>query len=635
MDVIGSIAFLPIAVATRAIQARDHLLFQEFVPFSTFVYHLASSKAADSDVRKFMTERSWRPLRDLVNLYLLPPYMERAEGDRDLDDLQDFALFIFKIFQELMKASFDKNDISAFQVILMEFGRLFERFSTETTYPNSQMMKLHLQLLNDDEAGRTRLQAKLERQLKKEEVSRRIALAREQVLFGLAAHIFDKLFQAPADADRRQFFTEIEAALPHDLEHFTDVFVSTEDHSVSSYWGWSFWDSVADGKAHFVDVHSKPNRLYCVRALRLLSLLQPEAIERVNLKNLGYLANEGNSQGLPAMLQQIRSESERWQGILSPVELGQIDSLLELLEKARSADAVAEREAVIAAEIDSGKIAEFKANLLEAFQTSGRLRPLMQRLDAFQDLSQGAPTTRILSYGFNQLEDKGAFIVQSRISYSAWGESYGRGLSQAEDEIAFDKMTKNAATHDAVQRREFISKIEQHLIASKAKNPVVIQSFRSALEFGGINGADAFIPSYRKDCPGTSLNDLNGFVGVLKLGGQSVPVFDLLVRREDLKDKVLLIDLPRYVRWKQLPPIDAANEEEYRLGFLMVRVVDLNKDNERRQKIINEGPDWLREQSDPEKYLRSRVVVNVFEKFKIEIVDREAGICIAVDDDNS
>src|ERR1700691_3918911 len=174
MDVIGSIAFLPIAVATRAIQARDHLLFQEFVPFSTFVYHLASSKAADSDVRKFMTERSWRPLRDLVNLYLLPPYMERAEGDRDLDDLQDFALFIFKIFQELMKASFDKNDISAFQVILMEFGRLFERFSTETTYPNSQMMKLHLQLLNDDEAGRTRLQAKLERQLKKEEVSRRI-----------------------------------------------------------------------------------------------------------------------------------------------------------------------------------------------------------------------------------------------------------------------------------------------------------------------------------------------------------------------------------------------------------------------------------------------------------------------------
>ena len=100
--------------------------------------------------------------------------------------------------------------------------------------------------------------------------------------------------------------------LTADLDQLTKIFVSTEEHATSDYWGWSFWDSVADGRAHFIDMHTKRNRLYCVRALQLLALLKPEAIGHVKLLGLGYLAVEGNPIGLPAMLQNINSQLEQW-----------------------------------------------------------------------------------------------------------------------------------------------------------------------------------------------------------------------------------------------------------------------------------------------------------------------------------
>ena len=107
-----------------------------------------------------------------------------------------------------MKTSFDEKDISAFKVMIKEFTNLFERLTSEDTYPKSQMMELRLKHMQDDEAGGLRLQDQLDRQRKKEEVSQCIALAREQVLFGLGSHILDKLFVAPSNPNLKLFFSK-------------------------------------------------------------------------------------------------------------------------------------------------------------------------------------------------------------------------------------------------------------------------------------------------------------------------------------------------------------------------------------------------------------------------------------------
>jgi hypothetical protein len=632
-DVISSIAFLPIAVATRAIQAHDHLLFQEFAPFATFIYSLGAQKPLDSSVRAFMTDRSWRYLKNLADFYILPP-VQRMDTNVDYGELTDFALFTSRVFQDLLKASFTNQDFSAFQVMLREFVQLFQRFTAETAHPRAALLELQLQLpqIQEDEVARSRLQAQLERQRNREESARRIALARDQVIFGLAAYILDKDIQAQGDPSIQRFFSTIETHLPSDLEQFAAVFESTRDFSVSDYWGWSQWDMVADGQAHFIDLFTNPNRLFCVRALRILAGLSTEAIDRVNLQKLGFLANENNPQGLPATLEAIRSHPEMWQDILSEPELGQIDTLLEILRRARIAEAEAERDAVISAEIDPARLARFKAGVLEGFKSNGRLRPLMQKLQIFRDYSDQGARPRIPSWGFNQLDDKGAFIDQSRVSYGDWGEAYGRGLAQAEDDIGFAAMVENAGIREQIRLRDLMATIDRHVSEQKVSDPIVIQTLNAAFEMEWLNQSSFFIPNYRRDCPQTSLNDLRGFMGVLKFQNQFVPVFDLFVQRQEVTNKLLLADLARYAVFQQFSPIENADDEEYKVDNVLVRVLDLNQRDAQRNKMLQDNPEWLRGQADPERYLRSHVIVNVFEKFKVKVVDQKCGICISIPD---
>lgn len=72
------------------------------------------------------------------------------------------------------------------------------------------------------------------------------------------------------------------------------------------------------------------------------------------------------------------------------------------------------------------------------------------------------------------------------------------------------------------------------------------------------------------------------------------------------------------------------NELTYADGQLQIRVVDLNADAKRRDEILAQKPDWLTNEADLAGYLRGRVLVNVFEKFQIEILDASQAACLTV-----
>ena len=63
---------------------------------------------------------------------------------------------------------------------------------------------------------------------------------------------------------------------------------------------------------------------------------------------------------------------------------------------------------------------------------------------------------------------------------------------------------------------------------------------------------------------------------------------------------------------------------------LLIRVVDLNADAERRNEILNEKPPWLGQEMNPEAYLRGRVLVSVSEKFHIEVLDANQAVRLTV-----
>ncbi len=79
-DVIGKITYLPFAIATRAVIAGDHLLYQEFLKFTPFIYSLGAEKL-NTRVRSYMIERAWRYLRELTDFYIQSPLSEEDPDD--------------------------------------------------------------------------------------------------------------------------------------------------------------------------------------------------------------------------------------------------------------------------------------------------------------------------------------------------------------------------------------------------------------------------------------------------------------------------------------------------------------------------------------------------------------------------
>jgi hypothetical protein len=256
----------------------------------------------------------------------------------------------------------------------------------------------------------------------------------------------------------------------------------------------------------------------------------------------------------------------------------------------------------------------------------------MLKLGALTTELSDKPRTKIPSWGFNQLDDKGAFVSNYRVSYPGWGENYGQGLAQAEDKFSFEAFIKGAATKLTTDKEALFRTIEKAIKDAKLEAPIVVHSLLTQLEFVYLKQNDIFIARYRQDCPKTSVSDVSGFSGVLRLSEHTVPVISLFIPDQDIKGRLLVADLPRFAQCKQYLPIDKAGDEQYVHDSIFIRIRDLNSDDEFREKIMREDPEYLRKLTDKDRYLRTRVVVNVFEKFKTEIIESHAGVIIEVRD---
>jgi hypothetical protein len=89
----------------------------------------------------------------------------------------------------------------------------------------------------------------------------------------------------------------------------------------------------------------------------------------------------------------------------------------------------------------------------------------------------------------------------------------------------------------------------------------------------------------------------------------------------------VVANFAKFLSWTQYSPVEEDDKQEDVSGFLYVKVADLNADEARRQKLIAENPDWLKKEAEPDRFLRTRTIVNVYEKLSIVIDDGKQAIC--------
>ncbi|MDR3528104.1 MAG: hypothetical protein P4L57_12580 [Rhizomicrobium sp.] len=545
------------------------------------------------------------------------------------DDIRDYAMQGFRVYQDLIHAAGTRRDLESVRFTFDAFNGSFERFLERPAADNAAILALQMEGVDSDEE-RAVLQGRLATARTLQAVADSFNAAKRQIAFMLTAKFLEQLLQDddPASRDIYEFLTR---HLPQGLAELTHTFKSVSDRDADDDWGWHWWDFNPDGRVHNVDSTSRPNRLFVVRSLQILADLG----EQVALpalphdEDLVWLFDENNGTGVPAMVKDVQAQWDKYSKVLSTAALAQADQLLGLLAESKKAQEAEREKRLIESPLSPQKVAAFKENVVSAVQKESNVRALASRLGIYCDRTSERPGKDVPSWGYNQLDDKGAFIDDWHVSFSGWGEAYGRGMAQTEQQRFLGDIVKGAGLNATV-KGGIVSTIEKHFKASHFEKPIILHSLTHTFEFSEIGQNKLFVPKYSAECPRTILTGLDGYSGVLRLGGADVPVFSIFAQAAELRNKVIIAEMQKYIRWNQFSPADENGEDGDILDFVYIKVADLNADNVRREKLLTDNPAWLHEKADKEGFLRAHTVVNVYEKLSFEIANANSAICLSV-----
>lgn len=631
--ILLSVAYLPIAIAIRAIKFKDQYLFQEFIRFPVQLYYLAN-RETEGDLKELMIDRSWRHLKEMSDYYIENQLKRKVDDVESVKQYAEFTTPLFQAFQDLLKASFDKKDFESFSIFLEQYSKIYNKFEADYEHHSSEYLEQSLIWITEKDQQEL-MHKKIEVQREREKTATDIKQKKQQIIFGLSGYIFETLRKDSTNSVVRKFYDEISKRLPTQLPTLTALYQSARTFEAGRLWNWDNWESIPDGEVHIIDVHSKLDRLYCVKALQVLAPMTNDSIMQITLptsRDFAFLVEDRTGgHTIIAMLNEIQTSPEHWSYVLDETAVSKIDPLKKLLQEAKDEQEKNEDQYLQTVEVNPIKFEEFKAKIKESFYSTARLRFVADKLGIYNKLLSEVPGKTVPSWGYNQLDNKAAFIENWHVHYGGWGDTYGDGLANSEDQLIFEQIVESVGVKKVIKKDGIVVEIEKAITEHKMINPVIIQTLEYLFEYDSIKRPNLFIEKYRRDCPKTPFSDLRSFIGVFKLGDRNVPVIDIFVRDKKLENTIIVTDLEKLGTFNQYAPIDKPEDAKDQYDVFFLRVDDLNKDVEQRNKILERNPDWLEKYSDKEGHLKSCVVVRLYEKFKFEIKDPNAGVCINIE----
>lgn len=629
-SIIRTVAYLPVAIAIRAINYGDQYVYQEFLRFPSMLYWL-SLGVEDEELKKFMVDRSWRHLKEMSDYYIENQLRRKANKPEQIEKYAEFTIPLFSAFQNLMKSAFEKKDIDAFNAFLESFTGMYEHFEFDDGY-TAEHIRNQIQW-TDDPADKKILEEKLALQEARDKVAKDIETKKQQIVFGLCAFIFDKYKNDSGNQTLKENYESISAKLPSDIVELTKLYDSSRNFDTERFWNWDDWEMIADGRVHIIDFSSKLDQLFTVKALLILQSLSDTQIAAISLppsRDLAFMAEDRNdNRTLMSLIKKISENQAEWSFVLPQPAIDKVSALKALLEKVKADQESKEREFIKTVAISENKLKEFNEKIIDAFGEGSDLRKISNKLGAYSDKTSEKVGTTVPSIGYNQIDRKEAFIENWYVHYGGWGDQYGTGMARSEDQIVFEQMVNGLENQKNISKANIITEISEYVRASDFKNFIVIHTLGHITSYE-IKQNPAFFDRYRRDCPTSILSGMDRHSGVLKIDDKVIPVVELFINQPSLKNKILIIDLEKFIAWTQYSPVDNVADEQFKDDIFFIKVVDLNIDDEQRNKIMTENPAWLNAHVDKEGYLRQHVVVKVYEKFKIEIKNPKAGICFTV-----
>jgi hypothetical protein len=423
--------------------------------------------------------------------------------------------------------------------------------------------------------------------------------------FGLAAWILFDYSDGRRESDEAvRYMNALD--LPSDLASTWRIAESATTHGRWNDLDWRSWElGVKDeGEAHFIEFNSYMYLAFLLQALRLIG--RGDASLLPDSEDFKHLAAADGQ--LMRQLEEIERTTDKWKPFIDDAAIAAVPELRSRLQQASERAQEDERRSLIEAPIDDTKKAEVVRRVEVGWEEEGLLRKLAQEAKAYDFIDQEPPSD-VLPFGLNQLDTKHAYVAETEVHTIDWGQEWGRSLARGENEAVMGVLqSRPPLLENGVPSMARKTEAALDRLSNGGLQPVVLIN-RSWKAGSSIEKAPGFEwPKDRHD------PDLVGRF-------HKRPVYNLHVQGPE---EVVVVDIAAAIRWKQFRPPTLSEDQDVIREVISIAIEAFDED--RAQGLIDEWTDEGRQIDWTIETLRERVGLRTFERFRIEMVDQEAGL---------
>jgi hypothetical protein len=608
---------LPVAVAFGTIEPRAIALARRMLRLFVAIQQVLVRSPA-SDKRSALLGNSWLRLSEYGrSVERLVTDDESSADDRDYG--AQALRQVFDAYTLMGKAFIDHNprESGAFSELNRYLGEFLQHWDPEHDDPQNWQVELLAQRVDADPIELARLRARVEEKAARVKVKDDLETWRAAQRFSLLWWSLRRL----RDSGDSGFVDAWNAFVGYfgDIEETAHVVDSAIEADFSDRGPWSDWvlSGLAMGQAHALAVDWEFLQTFIVLAINnvppdgpapQVDPLEWLATRTHDIRGTvdGVIANENLRPLLPEERLQDRA-----------------DRVVEAIEAMLRAREQQEEQRMIDSTLDPDAVAEFREDVRRAWAARRLVGPAL--IDAGMYEVPGGDPPEGTRWGIvPELIVKGLFIPEPRVLGGDWrATDIGRGLAESEmrrlAERAFEstEYSGDEETSLAEDLRGAIADVRPHgekLIVLVPSRWRLIQSLELTLaeRRGGGARPPRWVPQEEAH---------ESFVGT----ADDIPVFEA---REMPADKIAVIAVDSFVRWRQWKLQD---DHE-----IHISITDYD-DQGARALVEEDGALYLTEERTTvearAREVRKAVLLDVYERFEVEIVEPEAARWLTVPDD--
>ncbi|MBP9759258.1 hypothetical protein KBD45_06185 [Candidatus Dojkabacteria bacterium] len=637
---VTEVTYAPMKILYKAFIKKDHLIFQEFMSFQPYFYWEAKN-VKDENIKKFLIDRSTRYFKEFMEYRVTPDLEDQDLTPEGISHIKDFVYEILQSYSNLLKYAFDEMDNKSFARFLSDVRSLLHRFEPTKEYRKVEI-ELQLKAQNITNLEKEELENKLKLYDLLEETEINIKQKKLEMIFGLSAWCLHKLkYSNFEDQSLIDMWNSLFPYLPNNLEELFKIYESSYRFNTQGFWGWDWWELEKrheDTEGIITGEMKYDEYVHTLFALLLLKILKGKTLTQVDTSSIAISRDSSfffdkDDAIAKTKLNEIANNQNQWQEVVSLDEVKAKDTAIAVLKGLVDRFEREEKIQLINTQIDPIKVKEFIDNFVDAYEKEISLRRILDMNKAVFNIAKLSKNKNY--WGFNEIQRKEPFISFGHVDYGGYGEHYGQGLGNSEDQIIFGQIRSNSTIiKDGRSLSESIKIAIKQLGDTEFKPKVIFTTFHLGEWRRATLDKAEFIPSW--EVKGVGFSNVPNFIGLYKFGRRKIPIYRIWVNESKNEvSEVIVTDINKFIKLEQYPPFlkEAERAEMEVKGNLAFKITDLSADTNKatRDKLISDNPSWLQNETNKDDYLKQKVIVHVKEKFEIKVLDKRASIKITID----